>query len=230
MKVGWRIALLIATLGCESHESSLPYYVSEQLTPEWMSDDAVNDSSMHRIAAFSLTNQRNETITGRVLKGKISIAHFFFTECAGVCPKTQPNLTRVLKKFPDDSRVQILSHSVKPEEDSVGKLAAYAAEHHITDSRWNLLTGPRLTIERLANDSYFANLNDGRSYGVEDLVHTETVFLVDPRGRIRGVYNGTLELDMNRLVDDIRVLMKEGQAYARLLGPAFDPCCVPAKS
>jgi protein SCO1/2 len=65
-------------------------------------------------------------------------------------------------------------------------------------------------MERLAKDSYFANLNDGRSYGVSDLVHTETIFLVDPHGRIRGVYNGTLELDMDRLVEDIRVLMKEG--------------------
>lgn len=210
MKVGWRVALLIAAIGCESRESNLPYYVSEQLTPEWMSDDAVNDSSMHRIAGFSLTNQRSRTITDRALKGKISIAHFFFTECAGVCPKTQPNLARVLAKFPDDDRVQIFSHSVKPEENSVAKLAAYAAEHRIADPRWNLLTGPRSAIERLANDSYFANLNDGRSYGVEDLVHTETVFLVDPHGRIRGVYNGTLELDMDRLVEDIRVLMKDG--------------------
>lgn len=210
MKIMWRIALLIAVVACESRESSLPYYVSEQLTPEWMSDDAVNDSSMHRIADFKLTNQRGEGVSSRTLRGRISIAHFFFTRCAGVCPKTQPNLARVLKKFPDDARVQVLSHSVKPEDDSVAQLVAYAAEHHVSDQRWNFLTGSRGEIERLAKDSYFANLNDGRSYGVSDLVHTETVFLVDPHGRIRGVYNGTLELDMNRLVEDIRVLMKEG--------------------
>ena len=165
---------------------------------------------MHRIADFRLTNQRREIVGGRSLVGKISISHFFFTQCAGVCPKTQPNLARVLRKVPDESRVQILSHSVKPEEDSVAQLAAYAAEHHVTDRRWNFLTGSRGEMERLAKDSYFANLNDGRSYGVDDLVHTETVFLVDPHGRIRGVYNGTLELDMDRLVEDVRVLMKEG--------------------
>ena len=210
MKPVCRLALLIAAIGCNSRESSLPYYVSEQLTPEWMSDDAVNDSSMHRIAEFRLINQRKQAITDRSLNGKISIAHFFFTECAGVCPKTQPNLARVLTKFPDDGRIQIFSHSVKPEDDSVPELIAYAAEHHVVDPRWNFLTGSRVEIERLAKDSYFANLNDGRSYGVEDLVHTETVFLVDPHGRIRGVYNGTLELDMNRLVEDIRVLMGKG--------------------
>lgn len=209
MTKAWLTVVLILA-GCVSRESSLPYYVSEQLTPEWMSDDAVNDSSMHRIADFRLVNQRRETVSGRSLIGKISIAHFFFTQCSGVCPKTQPNLARVLRKFPDDARIQILSHSVKPEEDSVARLVAYATEHHITDLRWNFLTGSRVAIERLARDSYFANLNDGRSYGTTDLVHTETVFLVDPHGRIRGVYNGTLELDIDRLVDDIRVLMREG--------------------
>lgn len=210
MKPVWTLALLIAGIGCNSRDSGLPYYVSEQLTPEWMSDDAVNDSSMHRIAEFRLINQRKQVVTDQSLNGKISIAHFFFTVCAGVCPKTQPNLARVLTKFPEDRRIQIFSHSVKPEDDSVPALIAYAAEHHVTDPRWNFLTGSRVAIERLAKDSYFANLNDGRSYGVEDLVHTETVFLVDPHGRIRGVYNGTLELDMNRLVEDIRVLMREG--------------------
>lgn len=209
MKV-WSIALLVALVGCAVRESSLPYYVSEQLTPEWMTDDAVNDSSMHTIADFSLTNQHGAAVTRRNLDGKISIAHFFFTRCAGVCPKTQPNLARVLRKFPGDSRIQILSHSVKPGEDSVARLVAYAAEHHVVDPRWNFLTGPRTEIERLARDSYFANLNDGRSYGINDLVHTETVFLVDPHGRIRGVYNGTLELDMDRLVDDMKVLLREG--------------------
>jgi protein SCO1/2 len=210
MKLRW-IGLLVVLAGCGSRESSLPYYVSEQLTPEWMSDDAVSDSSMHTIADFSLTNQRGVTVTRANLNGKISIAHFFFTRCAGVCPKTQPNLAGLLRKFPGDPRIQILSQSVKPEEDSVAQLVAYATEHHVTDARWNFLTGSRSEIERLARDSYFANLNDGRSYGINDLVHTETVFLVDPHGRIRGVYNGTLELDIDRLVDDIKVLMKEIQ-------------------
>jgi protein SCO1/2 len=210
MRVFLRAALLIAVVGCGSHDSTLPYYVSEQLTPEWMGDDAVNDSTIHRIGDFRLINQRREVVTDRSLSGRITVAHFFFTRCAGVCPKTQPNLARVLSKFPGDARIQIFSHSVKPEEDSIAQLVAYAAEHHVLDRRWNFLTGSRSEIERLAKDLYFANLNDGRSYGVADLVHTETVFLVDPRGRIRGVYNGTLELDMDRLVEDIRVLMKEG--------------------
>jgi protein SCO1/2 len=35
------------------------------------------------------------------------------------------------------------------------------------------------------------------------------VLLVDKTGRIRGIYNGTLELDMEQLSKDIKVLKAE---------------------
>ena len=43
-------------------------------------------------------------------------------------------------------------------------------------------------------------------------MHTESVILRDPEGHIRGVYNGTLRLDMKRMIADIRVLKKELEA------------------
>ena len=33
--------------------------------------------------------------------------------------------------------------------------------------------------------------------------------LLDPEMRIRGVYNGTLAVDANRLIEDIEVLLSE---------------------
>jgi protein SCO1/2 len=42
-----------------------------------------------------------------------------------------------------------------------------------------------------------------------DFLHTEHVLLVDGGGRIRGVYNGTLALDMEQLEVDINSLSKE---------------------
>jgi protein SCO1/2 len=63
-------------------------------------------------------------------------------------------------------------------------------------------------IEKVASQYYYANLNDGRSYGVTDLAHTETLYLVDGDRRIRGVYNGTLRLDVERLRDDAATLLK----------------------
>tara|TARA_Y100000588_G_scaffold26237_2_gene25829 strand:- start:791 stop:916 length:126 start_codon:yes stop_codon:yes gene_type:complete len=40
-------------------------------------------------------------------------------------------------------------------------------------------------------------------------LHTENFILVDAHKRIRGVYNGTLPLDIKRLIEDIRLLKSE---------------------
>ena len=55
------------------------------------------------------------------------------------------------------------------------------------------------------------NLTDGRSYGTTDLEHTETLTLLDQQGRLRGVYNGTLQLNIDRLAEDARLLLTVGE-------------------
>jgi protein SCO1/2 len=40
-------------------------------------------------------------------------------------------------------------------------------------------------------------------------LHTEHIILVDKTKRIRGVYNGTLLLEAEQLVKDIKVLLAE---------------------
>ena len=202
-------ALPLAAAACGGHTSALPYYRTKALTPEWLADAAASSPAMHRVAPFALVDQRGARVTADSLAGRATVVRFFYTTCGGVCPLTQPNLARLLASLAGEPRVRVLSHSVTPERDSVARLRAYAAAHRITDPRWHLLTGPRAEVERLARRSYFVNLDDGRSYGVTDLAHTETVVLVDGRGRLRGVYTGTLRLDMQRLAEDIRTLLNE---------------------
>lgn len=204
------IVALVLLTACDRAQDELPYYLTPELTPQFVSREVASSSDAHRVGTFELTSNTGARINGTKLDGKVSIIHFFFTECSGVCPKTQPNLAWLLKQIPAQPELQILSHSVQPEADSVAALRAYASEHRIADPRWILLTGSRPEIERVAEHYYYANLNDGRSYGVSDLAHTETLYLIDQNRMIRGVYNGTLRLDVERLRDDALRLIKSG--------------------
>jgi protein SCO1/2 len=211
--------LLVAALvaACAKPREELPYYLTPELTPQWVSGEVAQSSGLHRIGAFTFTRSDGKRIDQSLLDGKVSVIHFFFTECNGVCPKTQPNLAWMLSQFPASDRVQVVSQSVKPEADSLAALTKYAATHHITDPRWMLLTGHRSEIQRVAKDYYYANLNDGRSYGVNDLAHTETLYLIDQRRMIRGIYNGTLRLDVERLRDDAMALIGHGDRQTQRL-------------
>ena len=42
-----------------------------------------------------------------------------------------------------------------------------------------------------------------------NFIHTENFVLVDKQGFIRGVYNGTLEIDVERLKRHIKILKQE---------------------
>ena len=73
-----------------------------------------------------------------------------------------------------------------------------------TNPRWRLVKGTREAIYRLARDSYFADLE--ADLAEDDFLHTENFILVDKDRRIRGVYNGTLAFDVQRLIEDIAIL------------------------
>jgi protein SCO1/2 len=72
-----------------------------------------------------------------------------------------------------------------------------------------LLTGNKDEIYELAKKQYYAGDTIGYYQTGNEFLHTENFILVDKHRRIRGVYNGTLELEMERLEDDINTLLKE---------------------
>ena len=72
---------------------------------------------------------------------------------------------------------------------------------------WNLVTGEKKLIYNLARNSYFAEENFGLINDENDFIHTELVFLIDKKSYIRGVYNGTLKIEMKRLIEDISLLI-----------------------
>jgi protein SCO1 len=163
---------------------------------------------MHSVADFAFTDQSGSKITRAELTGRVSVVYFFFTRCGGVCPLTQPNIADLLRRVRGDTRLQVLAFSVTPTADSVVQLRDYVVRHHITDKRWHFLTGSPQELGRLAKESFFVNLTDGKPYGVKSVAHTETVALLDQRGRIRGVYDGTLRLEVGRMEEDIRELLQ----------------------
>lgn len=208
------VVVCLAVLGsCAGYEwhwgrvSSLPYYRSAALEPEWLSSREARSPAMHRVAPFRMTDQDGATVTERALARHVTIVHFFFTKCGDICPTTRRNIARALDSLGADDRVQVLSYSVTPERDSVAALRTYASTHRITDPRWRLLTGAKGDVERLARQSYFVRLGDGTTYNVATIAHTESLVLIDGERRIRGIYAGSLVLEVNRLVEDVRALL-----------------------
>lgn len=215
MKVSiYIIIFILLIVACTSkHDSTptsdgLPYFHTADFTPIWIEEKSQLDT-LHKLSDFEFTNQNNQKITVQNLKGKIHVANFFFTICPSLCPKIMRNMKQVQEAFKTDNNVLIASYSVMPERDNVPVLRKYANKNKITCNKWLLLTGKKSEIYNIARKAYFADENLGVQKGENDFLHTENFILVDKNLHIRGIYNGTLQLEIEQLIKDIKTVESE---------------------
>ena len=187
-------------------QKKLPIFQPAMVNYELVDSTMQHVKRYHRISSFSLKNQNGETITEKNYDNKIYVADFFFTTCPGICIDMTRNMLKIQKKIIDNPNIMLLSFSVTPKIDSVAQLKKYALEKGINDAKWNLLTGDKKQIYRLARESYFV-VKEGQ--GINSMIHTENFVLIDPDKRIRGFYDGTNDAEIIELMEDIIILEKE---------------------
>ncbi len=194
---------------------------------------------------FSFTNQDGKTITENNVEGKVYVTEYFFTTCKGICPIMNANMRRVFDKFKDEPNFLILSHTCMPETDSVPVLKAYEVKmingtlgKHADGSyeieydsltqntklktpnpNWHFVTGHKALLYKMARESYKIDNNkpDSTQTLAEQFIHTQFFALVDNQRRVRGIYDGLNEEEMQKLFKDIKGLLKEKVTTKRFM-------------
>lgn len=183
----------------------VPYY-AQDTTSHTLT--AVTHPGLH-IGRFSFTDQRGETFTQQQTQHHIFIADYFFTTCPGICKDMGSQLQRVYQKFESNENVKILSHTSKPDEDSPDILMAYANKMGVTQhDKWLFLTGSKQDLYRMAREDYHI-VDEPGDGGEDDFIHTERFVLVDREGYVRGYYDGTNPMEVDKLMKDIELLLEE---------------------
>ena len=199
--------IIIFFVSCKDSNKSLPIYNPVDFNPVLVDDELQNKSSNHTVSDFTLINQNGDTITQEVYKNKIYVTDFFFTRCPTICPVMTNNMKVLQDNFKNEDDIMFLSMSVTPDIDSIPVLRQYADEKGVIDEKWNVTTGDKKHIYQLARQSYFAVVEQGDG-GLQDFIHTPNFILVDKQKQIRGIYDGTDDNEINRLISDIKTLKK----------------------
>jgi protein SCO1/2 len=166
------------------------------------------DTIYQTIPSFSLLNQDSIVVNNEMLKGKIYIADFFFTSCPTICPIMKKEMIRVYEKFKGNNQVVILSHTIDPDYDSLALLRDYASRLGSDGKQWMFLRGERKQVYELAEKGYYASaLVDSTEPG--GFIHSGGFILVDKLQRVRGIYDGTSTNDVDKLMSDMELLLKE---------------------
>jgi protein SCO1/2 len=194
------ILLLLSCNNSNKKKLLLPVFGDKKVTD--------SDTIYHIVNNFEFTNQFGEKVSNQTVKNKIYVADFFFATCQSICPEMSTNMVLIQEAFKNDDSVLILSHSVNPAHDTVEVLNAYGSKYGAIKNKWHLLTGNKKQIYDLAKNSYLVNaLEDDGS--AEGFLHSELFLLVDTKGRIRGMYDGTDKVEINKLIAGIKLLKQE---------------------
>jgi len=166
------------------------------------------DTVYQKIPHFVLLNQDSMPFDSQQLEGKVHVADFMFTSCPGICPVMTSQMQRLQEMTKNYPPFQILSFTVDPDRDTPSKLKAYAQQHRADLKRWTFLTGSMDSIYKVGIKGYYLGMQkDSTEPG--GYLHSGRFVLVDGKGLIRGYYDGTNVNDVNRLRDDLAVLLKE---------------------
>lgn len=193
---------LYLQLGALKIHVQLPKYFPEEVK------EGTKDTVYHTIPDFKFYSQNGEIITPETFKDKIYVADFFFTTCKGICKKMSSNLSKVQGIYKNNDEVKIISYSVNSVADSIPVLKSYAAQYGAIDGKWYLVTGDKKEIYELARIGYKLPVGEGDG-GADDFIHSERFVLVDKDKIVRGFYDGTDSVQINYLIEDIRLLLRE---------------------
>jgi protein SCO1/2 len=164
---------------------------------------------LYQLKSFKLVDENNQSFGSEDLSGKVYFAHFHFTACPTVCPEGYEKLQKIQKRIKGVRQtVQIVSFSVDPKTDTPSVLFKKARELNANPYTWKFLTAKSVEeIEHVVHKGFKLAYTDPASVDSPyDLAHSEQLFLVDHKGRVRGIYRMD-EDGTNRLMIDTGLLI-----------------------
>jgi protein SCO1/2 len=187
-------ALMVCTEGCRKAKSS-------QSLPD-----------LGAVAEFSLKNQNEKTVTRNDLQGKVWVAGFIFTRCAGPCSQVTASMARLQNELSGIKSVVLVTFTVDPEHDTPKVLNKYGNHFGADPGRWSFLTGDKKALYGLIRTSFHLGVQEtsgpDRKRGNE-VIHSTKLALVDRRGHIRAYCDGTNAEELKKLRKEIEALAGE---------------------
>ncbi|PCJ82732.1 MAG: hypothetical protein COA49_01325 [Bacteroidetes bacterium] len=189
--------IVLGVLG-EHEFNTLPYF-----TENGTIDSLV--PGVKRVGEFELINQKGESFGLKDLKGQVWIAAFFGTDATHVGTITKqllwPNF-----RYRDKEGISIVCFSLSPEHDTPEVLSEYVTlntRYNGKEDKWQFLTGEREYIDKIIREEFMIERDP------EDPDNVATLWLVDARGYLRGVYHAASENALRDATEDIALLKKE---------------------
>jgi protein SCO1/2 len=122
----------------------------------------------------------------------------------------------LMKKY---ERKMIAGNLEKNNDGSFRLIEKESTVDSVTNANWYFLTGDKSKLYQLARQGYV--IDNGKPDSTQTIanqfIHSQFFSLVDRYGRVRGIYDGLKENEVDQLIKDIEALLEEKVQPARFL-------------
>ncbi|MBE1445778.1 SCO family protein [Paenibacillus sp. OAS669] len=171
----------------------------------WMTQERPILPVIKQAPDFKLLDVNGNPFQFHETDSKVRLVEFLFTSCPDICPMTTYNMVQIQNELKKQqlwgNKVQFLSITFDPEQDTPEVFKAYGDRMGMDYSGWTLLTGTETETADVA-----------KSFGVmvqklpdNTFVHSVTsLMLVDPTGKIRKIFKMGDEMNNDEIIKMIR--------------------------
>lgn len=152
-----------------------------------------NSSQPHVIPPFSLLGLAQKT-TDEELLNQLTIVYFFAYPCEAQCEEVMENLAKIQDIFESQPLIQIWA--IGEAAVAASGLEQLANKYQSRQAQWKFMTGNEQAIETLKQCGFVLEGDN------------PSIVLIDGDKRIRGYYTGTDSEEIDRLIVEIRILLR----------------------
>ena len=192
----------------ENRYQNLPIFGEKSLTGTFTSrmGKQVPDTLFHQIPPFSLTGVDGMPVSVLASDTSISVVNFFYTRCNTFCKHMNDEMNRVAERFVSNGMVNFYTITVDTTYDTPEVLRQYAEAYQPDTKKWHFLTAGADDVYSIARDGFLVDAVQDTTQEAH-FIHSSSLILVDSDRRIRGYYDVNQKKEVDRLIDEIKLLL-----------------------
>lgn len=189
---------------------SLPVFGEKRLSGEMKRNwgREYPDTIFHTLSPIAFKDQHGQRIVFPAGDTSVTVAHLFYTKDVSFSNLMLESVHALATRFQSNPKIHFYSISVDPEESRDSIQAATRSFKNINSKKWTLAYHPEQNIFSYAKDQLLIDAMIDPSDSTRFLISNQLV-LIDSRKRIRGFYDISQKGEVDRLEDEVKLLMVE---------------------
>lgn len=193
----------------ENRYQSLPFYGEKELSGAFHTKRGkkIPDTLYHQVKPFETLRTDSSLFLFKPDSG-VTVVGLFYTANQALANAINGAMDKVAFRFERNDMVRLLSLTVDPAHDRPSIVAAYKQQWKSYKNWHFLICSSNEDVQKIGREEFLLDIVHHPDQAIA-ISHSAKLALLDSQGRIRGYYDALSKKDVERLIDEVTLLLTE---------------------